>query len=82
MFAITSINNPASPLVVVDDDISGTYTFVQALEEHVTTGGNGIMTKHTAYLDLKNSIAAPRRGSIDMNGKQITEHIGAQIFIY
>jgi ADP-ribosylglycohydrolase len=94
------------PLVVVDDDISGTFTFVRALEEHGAApdlssenigktwlnnviqnrsifwwGGNGVSTEHTAYLNLKKGIPAPISGSMELNGRVISEQIGAQIFI-
>ncbi|KAH8888437.1 ADP-ribosylglycohydrolase [Thozetella sp. PMI_491] len=94
------------PLVVTDDDISGTFVFVRAMEEHGATkdisseaigktwlnnvverrsvfwwGGRGISTEHTAFLNLKNGIPAPRSGSIQTNGKTVAEQIGAQIFI-
>ena len=93
------------PLVVTDDDVSGTFAFVRALEdartgditsreigdlwlnqvvEHQSVfwwGGRGVSTEHTAYLNLKNGIPAPRSGSIEMNGKTVAEQIGAQIFI-
>lgn len=44
-------------------------------------GGYGISTEHTAYLNLKAGIAAPRSGSIEQNGATIAEQIGGQIFI-
>ena len=94
------------PLVVTDDDVSGTFTFVRALAEHGGTadltseeigktwlnmivehrsilwwGGNGNSTEHTAWLNLKRGVAAPRSGSIAVNGKTVAEQIGAQIFI-
>lgn len=94
------------PLVVTDDDVSGTFTFLRALEEHgfnpgITSeqigktwlnqiiegqtilwwGGRGVSTEHTAYLNLKNGVPAPRSGAIVTNGKTVAEQIGAQIFI-
>jgi ADP-ribosylglycohydrolase len=94
------------PLVVTDDDISGTFTFVRALEEHGVTsnlssedigkswlnnviesrsvfwwGGRGLSTEHTAFLNLKQGIPAPRSGSKETNGITVAEQIGAQIFI-
>ncbi len=94
------------PLVVTDDDITGTFTFLRALEDHGTGrnltarevgetwlnylvpertvlwwGGLGNSTEHTAYLRLKNGIAAPESGSMARNGKVVAEQIGAQIFI-
>lgn len=94
------------PLVVTDDDVSGTFTFLRALEEHgfhpgITSeqigktwlnqiiegqtilwwGGRGVSTEHTAYLNLKSGVPAPRSGAITTNGKTVAEQIGAQIFI-
>jgi hypothetical protein len=44
-------------------------------------GGLGNSTEHTAYLRLKSGIPAPRSGSIELNGAEVAEQIGAQIFI-
>ena len=44
-------------------------------------GGYGVATEHTAYLNLKNGIPAPRSGSISQNGEMMAEQIGGQIFI-
>ncbi len=44
-------------------------------------GGYGVSTEHTAYLNLKNGIPAPRSGSIAQNGIVMAEQIGGQIFI-
>ena len=44
-------------------------------------GGYGKSTEHTAYLNLKNGIMAPRSGSAQQNGSAIAEQIGGQIFI-
>src|SRR6266571_4691207 len=104
------------PLIVTDDDISGTFTFLRALPDYGNSrdpaeggrrsflptpeqvgqtwlnyivegrtilwwGGLGNSTEHTAYLRLKDGIAAPRSGAIALNGKVVAEQIGAQIFI-
>lgn len=94
------------PLVVTDDDISGTFTFVRALADNAfdpnissqrigegwlnyiienTTilwwGGLGNSTEHTAFLRLKSGICAPQSGSKEVNGRVVSEQIGAQIFI-
>ena len=44
-------------------------------------GGYGVSTEHTAYLNLRAGIPAPRSGSIEQNGHTIAEQIGGQIFI-
>lgn len=44
-------------------------------------GGYGISTEHTAYLNLRNGVPAPRSGSIEQNGHATAEQIGGQIFI-
>ncbi len=94
------------PLVVTDDDITGTFTFIRALADNGLTrdvtaaqigqtwldfivegrtilwwSGVGNSTEHTAYLRLRNGIQAPRSGSAELNGKVVSEQIGAQIFI-
>ena len=94
------------PLVVTDDDITGTFTFLRALEDHghprdlsakqigqswlnytiegksiFWWGGLGNSSEHTAYLRLKSGVDAPESGSQRLNGKVISEQIGAQIFI-
>ncbi|BCM88943.1 hypothetical protein IAD21_00785 [Abditibacteriota bacterium] len=94
------------PLIVTDDDITGTFTFIRALEDHGPTstlsaeeigwtwlnyiienrtilwwGGLGYAAEHTAFLRLKAGIPAPRSGSLELNGWQVAEEIGSQIFI-
>ncbi len=94
------------PLIVADDDISGTFTFVRAIEDNggradITAeqigwnwlnyiienrtilwwGGLGYAAEHTAFLRLKAGIMAPESGSIELNGWQVAEEIGSQIFI-
>ena len=44
-------------------------------------GGYGKSTEHTAYMNLRNGIMAPRSGSIEQNGEAVAEQIGGQIFI-
>lgn len=44
-------------------------------------GGYGSSTEHTAYLNLRAGIMAPRSGSVEQNGSTIAEQIGGQIFI-
>ena len=94
------------PLVVTDDDITGTFTFLRALPDNANRqdlssreigqawlnyiienrtilwwGGMGESTEHTAYLRLRDGITAPRSGSRGVNGRIVSEQIGAEIFI-
>src|SRR5690242_4169825 len=54
-----------------------------AAEEHgmYWWGGFGVSTEHTAYLNLRAGIPAPRSGAIATNGTTVAEQIGGQIFI-
>jgi ADP-ribosylglycohydrolase len=95
-----------SPVVVTDDDLAGTFTFLRALPDYgcsldltaeqvgqtwlnylvegrtlIWWGGLGNSTEHTAYLNLKRGIPAPRSGSIAQNGRVVAEQLGSQIFI-
>ena len=93
-----------NPLVLTDDDVSGTFTFLRALADYgpdVTAaqigqtwlnyvveersthwwGGGGVSVEHTVYLHLKDGLRAPHTGSAALNGKVLSEQIGAQIFI-
>ena len=47
----------------------------------IRDSGYGVSTEHTAYLNLRNGITAPRSGSIEQNGHVAAEQIGGQIFI-
>lgn len=94
------------PLIVADDDISGTFGFFRSVADHgfpeqlssrmvgeswlnyiiedktiLWWGGLGRSTEHTAYLRLKGGIQSPESGSMKLNGKTLSEQIGAQIFI-
>ncbi|MFJ2829412.1 ADP-ribosylglycohydrolase family protein [Streptomyces sp. NPDC087263] len=92
------------PLIVADDDISGTLAFARVVLDNPSRtveaadvgdtwlnyviedrtilwwGGMGRSTEHTAYLNLRRGIPAPRSGSIAVNGRTLAEQIGAQIF--
>ncbi|MFF3377492.1 ADP-ribosylglycohydrolase family protein [Streptomyces sp. NPDC002680] len=92
------------PLIVADDDISGTLAFARVVLDNpgrtlepadvgdtwlnyiiedrtiLWWGGMGRSTEHTAYLNLRNGIPAPRSGSAAVNGRTLAEQIGAQIF--
>lgn len=44
-------------------------------------GGWGVSTEHTAYLNLRRGIPAPRSGSAELNTLAVAEQIGGQIFV-
>ncbi|KAL4982262.1 ADP-ribosylation/Crystallin J1 [Aspergillus falconensis] len=81
------------PLVVVDDDISGTFQFIRALEEHgisdeITSEDIGRTWLNTAIEDRtifwwggRGVSTEHTAGSCQTNGKSVSEQIGAQIFI-
>ena len=94
------------PLVVADDDISGTLAFIRALSDSglyektpddffgktwlnylipnktiLWWGNMSHSTEHTAYIRLKQGYCSPESGSMKLNGKEVSEQIGAQIFI-
>ena len=43
-------------------------------------GGYGISAEHTAYENLRQGVEAPRCGSMELNGEELSEQIGGQIF--
>jgi len=43
-------------------------------------GGYGVSSEHTAYLNLAHGIVAPGSGSVELNGRALSEQIGGQIF--
>lgn len=43
--------------------------------------GRELSSEHTAYRNLQNGIEAPLSGSLQQNGKELSEQIGGQIFI-
>ena len=44
-------------------------------------GGYGVSTEHTAYLNLKHGLRPPESGSARVNGIDLSNQIGGQIFI-
>lgn len=43
-------------------------------------GGYGVSSEHTAYENLRAGVPAPRSGSCALNGKELSDQIGGQIF--
>ena len=85
-------NGPMFFLRALEDSKEGKNLTAQAVGEALLNyapfehgffwwGGYGISTEHTAYLNLRNGIKAPRSGSIELNGAALAEQIGGQIFI-
>ena len=59
------------------------YTFLNyiANEHGFFWWGNELSTEHTAYKNLLNGIESPQSGSAKVNGQEMAEQIGGQIFI-
>ena len=85
-------NGPLFFLCALEDSGKGTEIEAQDVAEALLNyapfehgffwwGGYGVSTEHTAYLNLRNGITAPRSGSIEQNGHVAAEQIGGQIFI-
>lgn len=85
-------NGPLFFLRALEDGAGGTDLTPQAVGEALLNyapyehgffwwGGYGVSTEHTAYLNLRAGIPAPRSGSIEQNGHTVAEQIGGQIFI-
>jgi ADP-ribosylglycohydrolase len=59
-------------------------TWLNEIVEDTTVlwwGGLGNSTEHTAYLRMKSGVVPPRSGSAELNGKVVSEQVGAQIFV-
>jgi len=85
-------NGPLFFLRALEDGAGGLDLTPQAVAEALLNyapfehgffwwGGYGVSTEHTAYLNLRSGIPAPRSGSIEQNGYMVAEQIGGQIFI-
>ena len=66
---------------ISSQDIADTMLNVIA-DEHgfFWWGGVGVSTEHTMYHNLKNGMSALDSGSSQVNGKELSEQIGGQIF--
>jgi ADP-ribosylglycohydrolase len=85
-------NGPLFFLRALEDGKGGFDLSSRAVEEAILNyvpyehgffwwGGYGVSTEHTAYLNLRQGIPAPRSGSVEQNGAAMAEQIGGQIFI-
>ncbi len=82
MIFIRALNDATHTRDITPQDIAETWLNYAPYEHgFYWWGGYGISTEHTAYLNLRNGIPAPRSGSIEQNGATIAEQIGGQIFI-
>ncbi len=82
MFFIRALEDYDCSSNLTAQDIANTLLNYTSYEHGFFWWGRfGISTEHTAYLNLRSGIPAPRSGSIEQNGKSIAEQIGGQIFI-
>ncbi len=82
MIFIRALNDATHTRDITPQDIAQTWLNYAPYEHgFYWWGGYGISTEHTAYLNLRNGIPAPKSGSIEQNGSTIAEQIGGQIFI-
>lgn len=82
MIFIRALNDATHTRDITPQDIAGTWLNYAPYEHgFYWWGGYGRSTEHTAYLNLRAGIPAPRSGSIEQNGAAVAEQIGGQIFI-
>lgn len=82
LFFIRALHDYGENREITAEDVGNTW-LNYAAEGHgmYWWGGYGVSTEHTAYLNLKNGVKAPKSGSIQQNGITLAEQIGGQIFI-
>ncbi|SHK37157.1 ADP-ribosylglycohydrolase family protein [Paramaledivibacter caminithermalis] len=82
VFFIRALIDYAKDRELEPDDVGKTWlNYARENKGMFWWGGYGVSTEHTAYLNLKKGIKAPKSGSIDLNGIILAEQIGGQIFI-
>lgn len=82
MIFIRALNDSTCTRDITPQDIAQTWLNYAPYEHgFYWWGGYGRSTEHTAYLNLRAGIPAPRSGSVEQNGAAIAEQIGGQIFI-
>ena len=82
MFFLRALNDYTHTSDITAEQIGKTWLNYAPYEHgFYWWGGYGVSTEHTAYLNLRAGIAAPRSGSVAQNGAAIAEQIGGQIFI-
>lgn len=82
LFFIRAIDDYAKGRPLEPEDVAKTWlNYMREGLGMIWWGGDQISTEHTAYLNLKKGIRAPKSGSIEENGEILAEQIGGQIFI-
>ena len=82
MFFIRALEDHTCTLDITAEQIGLTWlNYVPYEHGFFWWGGYGKSTEHTAYLNLRNGMKAPRSGSVEQNGDAVAEQIGGQIFI-
>ncbi len=82
VYFLRALNDGAEPGHVTPGEVAGAWlNYAREGVGMFWWGGYGVSTEHTAYLNLKHGIPAPRSGSARVNGKILAEQIGGQIFI-
>lgn len=82
LFFLRALENASDPGNMQPQDVAQALLNYAPFEHgFFWWGGYGISTEHTAYLNLRSGIPAPRSGSIEQNGAAVAEQIGGQIFI-
>ncbi len=82
LFFVRALLDYGTDLNTLTPEMMGKTWLNYAAENHgfYWWGGYGISTEHTAYMNMKHGIKAPKSGSIEQNGRACAEQIGGQIF--
>ena len=81
MFFLRALEDKKGDRVTSQDVAEALLNYAPYEHSFFWWGGYGVSTEHTAYLNLRAGIPAPRAGSIAQNGAVVAEQIGGQIFI-
>ncbi len=81
MFFLRALEDKKGPELTAQDVAEALLNYAPYEHSFFWWGGYGVSTEHTAYLNLRAGITAPKAGSIAQNGAAVAEQIGGQIFI-